>query len=153
MIIRRADKSDLNKVYLIEKDSFQEPWSRRFFEYFIDSDNTVFLIAAEEDVLGYIIWQLESTSKLKNFEDLNTGHLLNLAVGREHRRRKVASSLLERLFMEIDKYKPVATYLEVACSNQTAVNLYLKFNFQILSLIPKYYRLGGDAYLMVKVLF
>ncbi|WEU40102.1 MAG: GNAT family N-acetyltransferase [Candidatus Odinarchaeum yellowstonii] len=153
MIIRRAVKSDLSKVYLIEKNSFQEHWSKRFFDYFLDSSNTVFLVTVEDDILGYIIWQLESAGGAKNFEELRTGHLLNLAVREGYRRRGIASSLLERLFKEIASYKPVATYLEVACSNQAAVNLYLKFNFQILSVIPKYYRFGGDAYLMVKVLF
>ncbi len=152
MIIRRAVKKDLNKVYLIELASFPEPWSREFFAYFIEAANTVFLVAVEDDVVGYVIWMLESTSLIKPSDGLNIGHLLNLAVKREYRGRKIASSLLSELFKEIGEYKPVATYLEVACSNQAAVKLYLKFNFKIISTIPKYYRVEGDAYLMVHTL-
>ena len=150
MLIRKAVKQDLDKIYFIERDSFPEPWSKTFFTYFIDSPDSIFLVAVEEDVIGYIICSIELLNAFN--KRFNIGHLQNLAVQKEYRRRKIASNLLNTLLEEISKYKPLTIYLEVACSNQAAVQLYLKFNFTIISVIQKYYRKNGDAYLMAKTI-
>lgn len=67
-------------------------------------------------------------------------------VHKNYRNKKIASKLIEYMFNATN----VKSYsLEVAIDNTNAINLYKKYNFNIVSTRKKYYN-NTDAYLMVK---
>ena len=68
-----------------------------------------------------------------------------LYVLKEYRNKHIASKLLEYLF---NKYEMPCT-LEVNVNNDSAINLYKKFNFEIVSIREKYYG-EYDGYLMYR---
>ena len=55
IIIRKMQPEDLAEVCKIEKDNFSLPWSEKSFLESMEREDTVFLVALEdEDVAGYI---------------------------------------------------------------------------------------------------
>ena len=63
----------------------------------------------------------------------------------EFRNQKIASKLLEYLF---NKYNFTCS-LEVRCDNMSAINLYKKFGFEIVTVRKNYYQ-DIDGYLMYR---
>lgn len=66
-------------------------------------------------------------------------------VKEEYRNKKIATKLLEYLF---ENYNYSCT-LEVRCDNISAINLYKKFNFEIINVRKNYYK-NTDGYLMLR---
>ena len=66
----------------------------------------------------------------------------------EHRGKGMGSAMLVGVIEGARTYKCTELYLEVRCSNNEAVRLYQKMNFQIRNRLGSYYRDGEDAYLM-----
>lgn len=78
----------------------------------------------------------------KSFEVID---IVNIVVAKKHEREGIASSLLNyafKYFKDVDKF-----ILEVNVNNLSAVNLYKKNGFTIISKREKYYD-GVDAYIM-----
>ena len=91
MDFRRLELRDLNAIETIERDSYPTPWSRSMFAGELAKPSSISLGAFEPDtheLLGYLI--------ISRYVD--AWHVMNLAVAPEYRRKRVASSLLERLF-------------------------------------------------------
>src|SRR2546428_9661237 len=89
--LRRLELRDLNAIEVIERASYPTPWSRSMFAGELAKPSSVSLGAFEGEtgkLVGYLI--------ISRYVD--AWHLMNVAVAPEHRRRKVASTLLERLF-------------------------------------------------------
>lgn len=81
-----------------------------------------------------------------------TAHLTTIGVAPEHRRRGLATQLLDHLD-EILRIKGVSTIvLELRVSNFGAKNLYVDAGYSIVNRIAKYYSDGEDCFLMVKSL-
>lgn len=102
------------------------------------NDDLVKIIVYEIDkkVVGFLI----ATCLYENVD------ILSIVVDKECRRKKIASNLIDYLFSEITDEVQVVT-LEVAVNNESAINLYKKFGFEIINTRKKYYN-GIDAYLM-----
>lgn len=93
----------------------------------------------EEKVIGYVVFYL-------NFDE---GHIMNIAVAADYRRRGVGRYLLASA-LEIIKESATEVFLEVAVNNSAALELYREFGFEIYGKRKRYYRGGGDAYVMRK---
>ena len=65
------------------------------------------------------------------------------------RRKKIGESLLKYLEQLAQEKKVNNITLEVECSNQAAVSLYLKLGYKIAAKREGYYH-GSDGYLMIK---
>src|SRR5436189_4776996 len=88
---RRLELRDLNAIEKIERASYRTPWSRSMFAGELAKPSSVSLGAFDpetSDLLGYLI--------ISRYVD--AWHVMNLAVASGHRRRRIASNLLERLF-------------------------------------------------------
>src|SRR6266508_6149664 len=89
--IRRLELLDLNAIERIERDSYPTPWSRSMFAGELAKPSSLSLGAFDPEtgnLLGYLI--------ISRYVD--AWHVMNLAVAPGFRRRRIASSLLDRLF-------------------------------------------------------
>ena len=130
--IRRLELRDLNAIERIERDSYRTPWSRSMFAGELAKPSSVSLGAFDPetgDLLGYLI--------ISRYVD--AWHVMNLAVARGHRRRRIASNLLDRLF-EVTTGEDRRGYtLEVRVSNDVAIRLYEQAGFRARGIRRGYY--------------
>jgi ribosomal-protein-alanine N-acetyltransferase len=130
--IRRLELRDLNAIERIERDSYRTPWSRSMFAGELAKPSSVSLGGFDPetgDLLGYLI--------ISRYVD--AWHVMNLAVAPGYRRRRIASSLLERLF-ELTSGEDRRGYtLEVRVSNDVAIRLYEQAGFRARGIRRGYY--------------
>jgi [ribosomal protein S18]-alanine N-acetyltransferase len=123
---------DLNAVEEIELRSYPTPWSRSMFAGELAKPHSICLGGFDPEtghLLGYLI--------ISRYVD--AWHVMNVAVSPEHRRRGIASSLLERLF-ELTAGESRRGYtLEVRVSNVGAIRLYERLGFHSRGVRRGYY--------------
>ena len=130
--IRRLVYSDLPSVLAIERRSYPTPWSRSMFASEIAKPSSICLGAfdAETDgLLGYLI--------ISRYVD--AWHVMNVAVEPSHRRRGIATALLDRLFELTAEDSRRGYTLEVRVSNTGAIDLYEKLGFHARGIRRGYY--------------
>ena len=112
--LRRLALGDLSAIEEIERRSYPTPWSRSMFAGELAKPSSICLGAFDDDgedgaLVGYLI--------VSRYVD--AWHVMNVAVDPEHRRRGIATMLLERLFeLTADDARRGYT-LEVRVSNAT----------------------------------
>ncbi len=128
--LRALTLSDLAEIEEIERSAYPTPWSRTMFASELAKPSSICLGAFEgEQLVGYII----------NSRYVDAWHVMNLAVDPSHRRRGIATRLLERLF-ELTKTDGRRGYtLEVRVSNAGAIGLYEELGFERRGLRRGYY--------------
>jgi len=118
------------------------PWSRSLFQQIYLHYPEGFLIAEEEgQIVGYAIFEIEDQGGL-------VGHLLNIGVDKNHRRRGIGSLLLNTILNNIIRSGALEVYLEVFKSNLDARRFYATFGFKEEKEIKNYYGRGEDGILM-----
>lgn len=135
--IRPFKPNDLKHVLNIEKTSSVDPWDERDFKTMFTSSRKVTGLIAENhsEIVGYVV-----------FERGKKYSILNMGVAPEHRRKKVAYSLLEMIIVGLSKDK--ATQISALVSDrQTSAHLFLKsMGFIAKSVESNLYGKGHDAY-------
>ena len=129
---RRLELRDLNAIEAIERDSYPTPWSRSMFAGELAKPSSISLGAFDpetEELLGYLI--------LSRYVD--AWHVMNLAVAPKFRRRRIAASLLERLFELTSNEGRRGYTLEVRVSNDVAIKLYEQAGFKARGIRRGYY--------------
>ena len=120
IIIRKMQPEDLAEVCKIEKDNFSLPWSEKSFWESMEREDTVFLVALEdEDVAGYIGCYCIA----------GAGEITNVAVKASHRRKGIGGKLLQKLYEKGAALDTQEYFLEVRESNEAAIGLYLRQGF------------------------
>ncbi len=88
MLIRDMSKADLEEVYQIEKESFQDPWSKNSFIEAISNKNNIYLVAIVDGLIaGYC----------GCYGVAGEGYIYNVAVGKNYRRQGIGFRLLQDL--------------------------------------------------------
>ena len=110
LIIRKAEAKDVLAIEEIEKQCFTVPWSYESLYQDIVENKLAFYIVAElaaGQICGYVgIWKI-----------FDEGHITNVAVAPEYRRKHIARAMLEAL-MEVTAEAGIERYtLEVRASN------------------------------------
>ena len=133
---------DIRNIMEIETTSFTSPWSEISFLNEIYNTNTLSKVAVfDNSVVGYIC--------ARHFSD--EGHILNLAVHHNFRRRGIATTLMDTVLSELKEKDCRLLYLEVRVSNLNAIKFYERFGFKVVSLRKKYYTSPNeDAALMMR---
>ncbi len=124
------DRSHLEQVAALERLCFRPPASRNMLEQDMYSDNRSIVVAEGENglVLGYGILCVI----------LDEGVLERLAVNPAYRRQGVAQEILDT-FLRFGRVHLSLLTLEVRASNQSAIRLYLKNDFEQVSRRRNYY--------------
>ncbi len=138
---REACSQDVSAIAELENKCFDTPWSRESLEKDINENDLAhyILCEVEGEPAGYAgIWFIG-----------DEGHINNVCISPQYRRKGLASALIARL-IEICKEQGVFKMtLEVRKSNQPAIELYEKHGFQEVGVRPKYYQDNGeDAVIM-----
>ena len=120
IIIRKMQPEDLAEVCKIEKDNFSLPWSEKSFWESMEREDTVFLVALEDEkVAGYIGCYCIA----------GAGEITNVAVKASHRRKGIGGKLLQKLYEKGAALDTQEYFLEVRESNEAAIGLYLRQGF------------------------
>jgi [ribosomal protein S18]-alanine N-acetyltransferase len=119
--LRALSLTHLAEIEEIERTAYPTPWSRTMFASELAKPSSICLGAFEGgQLVGYII----------NSRYVDAWHVMNVAVDPGHRRRGIATRLLERLF-ELTKADGRRGYtLEVRVSNAGAIDLYEQLGFE-----------------------
>ena len=129
---QRLKLRDLNAIEEIERASYRTPWSRSMFAGELAKPSSLSLGAFDTEtgeLVGYLI--------ISRYVD--AWHVMNVAVAPDHRRRKIATMLLERLF-ELTAGEGQRGYtLEVRVSNDVAIRLYERAGFKPRGIRRGYY--------------
>jgi [ribosomal protein S18]-alanine N-acetyltransferase len=129
---RRLELRDLNAIEKIERASYRTPWSRSMFAGELAKPSSISLGAFDPEggeLLGYLI--------ISRYVD--AWHVMNLAVAPKHRRKQIASGLLEQLFVVTTEEGRRGYTLEVRVSNEVAISLYEKAGFKARGVRRGYY--------------
>ena len=134
----------LDEICRIEHEAFSDPWSTEMLREELLNPQTVYIGASENGLLtGYAGMQVV----------LDEGHIHNVAVSPDFRRRGIARSLVEALIDFSRKQSLSVMLLEVRNANLPAIELYASFGFEVVGRRPNYYKNPReDALLMTKVL-
>ena len=121
----------LDQAAELEKICFSDPWSRRMLSEHLENECNRSLAAWRGDgvLLGYV----------GLLAVLDEGHITNLAVRPEYRRRGVASALLDALDRLAAERRMAFLTLEVRSSNAAARALYAKHGYEAVGLRKNYY--------------
>lgn len=138
--LRPFEHADVPAVTEIERRVFGDPWSDAFFHAELDLGQVHARIAEVGGALaGYSLAWLGS----------GEGHLGNLAVVGEARRRGVARALIEDLLERARECGVRQIALEVRVSNFAAQALYRGHGFRLVGLRRGYYRDNGEDALVM----
>ncbi len=143
LIIRQARGEDARQIAEIEKACFATPWSYESLNHDITENDLALYIVAEAcgKICGYAgLWKI-----------LDEGHITNVAVHPEYRRRYIARGMLEALIDEAAKQGVERFTLEVRAGNDAAKKLYAGMGFLEAGIRKGYYEDNGeDALIMWK---
>jgi ribosomal-protein-alanine acetyltransferase len=122
-----------------------EAYSRDTFEYLLSAPESIsYRVVMQNSVMaGFVIGLLEPD---------HTGHITTIGIAPEHRRRGLASCLMERVESAFRYRDARLVRLEVRSTNTSAQKLYASLGYSITQRLPKYYSNGGDGLLMVKAI-
>lgn len=138
--IEKMTAAHINGLVEIENASFSKPWTYQGFESELSNDTANFMVAVYDNKeVGYI-----------GFHNiLDEGYVANIAVLPEFRRCGVGGMLLENA-VELCREKKLAFLsLEVRVSNENAIALYKKFDFEVVGERKNFYSAPTEnAYIM-----
>ena len=126
MIVRLAKQEDLTGVIEIDKLSFANPWDREFLE---NISETIFLVFGQQELYGFLIAGCRNRN--------GSASLLKIAVHPEHRRKGIATNLINKL-VEILRDRQIAQVEVIVLGTcEPAISLYRKSGFKMVSTIPQ----------------
>lgn len=141
MQIVKMELRHLPDILQVEAECFSSPWSEQMFISEISGKFSHYYVIEEDSrAVGYMgMWSLSGE-----------GHITNVAVGKNYRRRGFARALIS-YFIEIAKKENLEFMtLEVRASNTPAITLYESFGFTQVGVRKKYYDNSEDALLLTK---
>ncbi len=134
-LIRR----DVDAVLEIERQSFQEPWSREMLVSVLSKKSTIGFVAKHKGkVVGFAIYSLYR----------NSIHLENLAVHSSYRRKGVARSMLSRIQERLGEQNRQFATVIVRESNFGAQTMLKSAGWQAPLKLKKFYTTSKDAALV-----
>ncbi len=139
-IIRPMREDDLDTVMTIEKQVFQDPWSRRsyMFEIYSNRYSLPLVLVLNGEIIGHaVVWLL--------FEEY---HIATIAIAPQHQGKGWGRFFLNALLSMADGAD--FAILEVRRGNRKAIRLYEKMGFYMNGIRRQYYQDGEDALVMRK---
>ena len=145
--VRPLTVSQIDECWRLDQRCFVdgEAYSRDTFDYLLTAPEAVaYRIVMQNGVMaGLVIGLLEPD---------HTGHITTIGIAPEHRRRRLASCLMETIEAGFQRRDVRIVRLEVRSNNLSAQKLYASLGYAVTQRLPRYYSNGGDGLLMVKSL-
>lgn len=136
-MIRNAtieDINDIKRLGLLVNENFNNVYDLN--EYFSHDFNKIILTIKDEKIVGMLMYM----------ELYETCEILNIVVEEDYREKGIATNLIDYMISSLEVIPSTLT-LEVNVDNKKAIDLYKKFNFEIINTRKNYYE-NNDAYLM-----
>ncbi|MGL5693615.1 MAG: ribosomal protein S18-alanine N-acetyltransferase [Peptostreptococcaceae bacterium] len=130
LIIEEMKAEDIDGVFEVEKNCFEDYWSKDAFKKELTNNLAKYLVAKKDGkVVGYVgTWFV-----------VDEGHITNVAVHEDYRGQKIGDQLIKELVQVCKNNKIVAMTLEVRASNRVAQGLYRKYGFKMAGIRKEYY--------------
>jgi ribosomal-protein-alanine N-acetyltransferase len=136
-MIRKAMNNDYNIL-----SKFYREFDDNGVDLFeTDPFSRVLVYEKDKDIIGFISYSIAYDRAEINY----------IYVSDNHRKRGIASALMEFCIGESIKSGCVNITLEVSCENEVGIKLYEKFGFTQAAVRPRYYH-GVDGLLMIREL-
>ena len=128
--IQRIRRDDLSAVLAIEQEVQIAPWTEGMFADCLDAANyECWLLRCDSEIVGFVIFSLQ----------VGECHILNLCVKRREQRKGYGRRLLSQALTVAQEDHADMVFLEVRCSNQTAIALYRAGGFNEVGTRKGYY--------------
>jgi ribosomal-protein-alanine N-acetyltransferase len=152
--VRYAEASDVPSVINVNAATLPEHYSDYFYYEILNEFPDTFIVAElGGQVVSYIMCRVEyGLSVIRRIGLARKGHIISIATLEGHRGKGVGTTLIQRAMDEMRKGACKEVFLEVRVTNDEAVRLYGKLNFQVTSTMQGYYKDGESAYLMAQQL-
>ena len=139
--IRLAERRDVPELLAIEESQFPEPWTKRILLDEIGNTETRRYTVAHEKkrVVGYL-------GVMFVLEEL---HINTIGTRPEEEGRGIATSLLDDAWSDARKRGITRATLEVAVSNQRAIDLYYRYGFRPVGVRKNYYEKSHEDALIL----
>jgi ribosomal-protein-alanine N-acetyltransferase len=164
-VIEPMRGADIEEILEIERATFRFPWSERAFSSELTLPYAVWRVVRMAEEAGRksnLPSELDRKSWLRSrrvqpgplvgyagFQAiLDEGHIMNVAVHPDYRRRGIGELLLLDLYDQARPRGVLRLSLEVRASNLAAQGLYRKYGFQVEGRRLRYYGDGEDALIM-----
>ncbi|MDQ7050290.1 MAG: ribosomal protein S18-alanine N-acetyltransferase [Enterobacterales bacterium] len=128
-MIRKACIQDLDQILVNEKLCYATPWSDNLVEQSITSSSEFFVMLVGHKIAGHIVFQ----------QVLDEIHLHNICIAPQWQRSGLAKQWLTFLTDFATQKLCNCILLEVRCSNQIAIQFYLKSGFGKIGYRKNYY--------------
>ena len=128
------DINYLTKVYELELESYDFPWTKEILRDCILYKYDSFVVVLNDYLVGYII------SKITYPET----HILNLTVKKNFRKNGIGKALVELIISDARLRNSENIILEVRANNTDAQSLYKKLNFEVIGTRKDYYESKND---------
>jgi len=141
MILKHWEYTDILEISKIEKECFKEPWSFKMLaDTYLSGKFTGIIARNDEKIIGY-----------GGFINVSgEADITKVAVLESCRKMGTGDKIIKKLIEECNLQGVSVLTLEVRTSNEAAINLYKKNNFNILALRKNYYG-NEDAYVMQQI--
>ncbi len=161
--LRYMDLEDISQVVEVDKLSFPMPWSSRSYIFEISDNQSSHMVTLELGPAvnhnGGLLGALRRLSgqprsgRVAGYGGFwyidGEAHISTIAIHPDLRGKGLGEVLLAGMLARSIILKAEYAVLEVRVSNETAINLYKKYEFDIVGERKKYYRDNNeDAYLM-----
>lgn len=141
LIIRNMTLNDLDAVAEVASGCFLQPWQRSDFEFSVNADYDIGLVAErEESVIGFCILRCS----------IPQADVIDVAVIPEARGAGVGTVMINRLIGEGIKCGVSEFILEVRLSNNPAIKLYENAGFKTIGIRKDYYSTPVEDALIMK---
>jgi ribosomal-protein-alanine N-acetyltransferase len=128
-IIRRMQLTDLPAVRTIEKAAQVVAWSEKAFRDCLAAGYDAWVLEVEGIIVAFAL----------SYTKVGECHILNLAVAPQSQRHGYGAKILAHILEHAKQLNTDMVFLEVRVSNQAAINLYRRFNFNEIGVRKDYY--------------
>lgn len=138
--ILAARRGDLDAIMALERSGFDEAerWSERSWLGELAADNRRVLVARASQAVGVITWSVVG----------ELAELLRLVVAPAYRRQGIGTQLVEAGVTVVKAAGAKAAMLEVGYTNEPAIALYQRLDFEQLRARQNYYGPGRHALIL-----
>ena len=127
--LKKMGAEHIEQIAVLEKECFSEPWSENALSEEFANENSHFLVAVSDEVLGYIGVQ----------EICGEAYITNVAVFGKHRKSGVGRALVRAACEGAQSRGCEFITLEVRESNVPAITLYESEGFEKAGLRKNFY--------------